>query len=296
MRGPQVFAGYWNRPDATADAFVDGWFRTGDVAVREPDGYRLLGRSSVDILKTGGEKVSALEIEEVYRTHPDVVDCAVVGIPDDEWGDRVCAAVVVRTGVRRRRRPHCASGARTAWRRPRSRASSRSSTTSPATPSARSSNPTSSPSSGRLESHRSAGAPDAGARNTPMAPWNTRMDVHRDPLRGRRAGGCHHARPTGAAQRLHRHDARRAARGVRPGRCRRRRARRHRHRRRPGVLRRRRPERRRRDVRPRSPRRPGRRQGARPGTAAASSRCASSRAPSRSSRRSTGRRSGSASR
>ena len=99
VRGPQVFDGYWGRPDATAEAFVDGWFRTGDVAVRDPDGYRLLGRSSVDILKTGGEKVSALEIEEVYRTHPDVVDCAVVGIPDDEWGERVCAAVVTRAEV-----------------------------------------------------------------------------------------------------------------------------------------------------------------------------------------------------
>ncbi len=62
-------------------------------------GYRLLGRASVDILKSGGEKVSALEIEEVYRTHPDVIDCAVVGIPDDEWGERVCAAVVARDGA-----------------------------------------------------------------------------------------------------------------------------------------------------------------------------------------------------
>jgi malonyl-CoA/methylmalonyl-CoA synthetase len=99
VRGPQVFAGYWDRPEATAKAFVGGWFRTGDVAVREPDGYRLLGRSSVDILKTGGEKVSALEIEEVYRTHPGIADCAVVGVPDDEWGERVCAAVVVAAGA-----------------------------------------------------------------------------------------------------------------------------------------------------------------------------------------------------
>ena len=103
MRGPQVFAGYWERPDATAEAFVDGWFRTGDVAVHEPGGYRLLGRSSVDIIKTGGEKVSALEIEEVYRTHPDIADCAVVGVPDDEWGQRVAAAVVAAPGGRRRR-------------------------------------------------------------------------------------------------------------------------------------------------------------------------------------------------
>jgi malonyl-CoA/methylmalonyl-CoA synthetase len=93
VRGPQVFVEYWRRPAETSAAFVNGWFRTGDVAVHEPEGYRLLGRSSVDIIKTGGEKVSALEIEEVYRGHPGVVDCAVVGVTDPEWGERVCAAV-----------------------------------------------------------------------------------------------------------------------------------------------------------------------------------------------------------
>jgi malonyl-CoA/methylmalonyl-CoA synthetase len=95
VRGPQVFVEYWQHPEETAAAFSDGWFRTGDVAVHEPDGYRLLGRSSVDILKTGGEKVSALEIEETLRTHPAVRDCAVVGIPDAEWGERVCCAVML---------------------------------------------------------------------------------------------------------------------------------------------------------------------------------------------------------
>jgi malonyl-CoA/methylmalonyl-CoA synthetase len=89
-----MFLEYWQRPSETAEALVDGWFQTGDVAVHEPDGYRLMGRSSVDIIKTGGEKVSALEIEELYRTHPALIDCAVVGVPDDDWGERVCAAVV----------------------------------------------------------------------------------------------------------------------------------------------------------------------------------------------------------
>ena len=96
VRGAQVFREYWGRPDATGEAFDNGWFKTGDVAVCEPDGYRLLGRSSVDIIKTGGEKVSALEIEETYREHPGIVDCAVVGVPDEEWGERVCAAIVAR--------------------------------------------------------------------------------------------------------------------------------------------------------------------------------------------------------
>jgi len=71
VRGTQVFNRYLNRPDATVESFVDGWFRTGDVAQQTPDGYRLLGRASVDIIKSGGEKVSALEIEEVFRTHLD---------------------------------------------------------------------------------------------------------------------------------------------------------------------------------------------------------------------------------
>lgn len=94
VRGPSVFREYWNRPEATADAFRDGWFQTGDVAELNNGYYRILGRSSVDILKTGGYKVSALEIEEVLRRHPAVRECAVVGVPDEEWGDVVCAAVV----------------------------------------------------------------------------------------------------------------------------------------------------------------------------------------------------------
>ena len=94
VRGTQVFDRYLNRPDATAESFVDGWFRTGDVAQSTPDGYRLLGRASVDIIKSGGEKVSALEIEEVFRTHPAIADCAVVGLPDEEWGERVAMAWV----------------------------------------------------------------------------------------------------------------------------------------------------------------------------------------------------------
>jgi malonyl-CoA/methylmalonyl-CoA synthetase len=93
VRGPTVFTEYWQRPAETAAAFRDGWFRTGDVAVVEDGAYRLLGRSSIDILKTGGFKVSALEIEDALRQHPGVLDCAVVGVDDEEWGQRVCAAV-----------------------------------------------------------------------------------------------------------------------------------------------------------------------------------------------------------
>lgn len=95
LRGPGVFRSYWRRPEATSQAFVDGWFRTGDVAERDDEGViRILGRTSVDIIKSGGYKLSALEIEEALRQHPAIADLAVVGLPDETWGERVVAAVV----------------------------------------------------------------------------------------------------------------------------------------------------------------------------------------------------------
>ena len=98
VRGANVFAEYWGKPEATREAFRDGWFRTGDTAVVENGVYRILGRTNIDILKTGGHKVSALEIEETLREHPAVLECAVVGVPDDEWGERVAAALVIKNG------------------------------------------------------------------------------------------------------------------------------------------------------------------------------------------------------
>jgi malonyl-CoA/methylmalonyl-CoA synthetase len=98
VRGPAVFAEYWAKPEATRDAFRNGWFITGDTAVVENGIYRILGRTNIDILKTGGHKVSALEIEEALRQHPAVAECSVVGIPDAEWGERVAAALVLKDG------------------------------------------------------------------------------------------------------------------------------------------------------------------------------------------------------
>lgn len=99
VRGPMVFSEYWQRPEETAEAFKDGWFRTGDHAILENGYYRILGRNSVDILKSGGYKISAIEIEEALRSHPAIRDCAVVGLPDEEWGERVAAAVVTEPGA-----------------------------------------------------------------------------------------------------------------------------------------------------------------------------------------------------
>ncbi|GAA4469057.1 acyl-CoA synthetase [Nibrella saemangeumensis] len=97
IKGANVFLEYWNRPDATQKAFSeDGWFRTGDIAVVEDGYYRILGRDSIDIIKSGGYKISALEIEEVLRTHPAISDCSVVGIPNDEWGELVSAVLILK--------------------------------------------------------------------------------------------------------------------------------------------------------------------------------------------------------
>jgi malonyl-CoA/methylmalonyl-CoA synthetase len=98
LKGAGVFSEYWKQPESTRASFSDGWFRTGDIAVVENGAYRLLGRSSVDIIKSGGDKISALEIEEALRAHPGIGECAVVGVDDPEWGQRLCAAVELRPG------------------------------------------------------------------------------------------------------------------------------------------------------------------------------------------------------
>jgi malonyl-CoA/methylmalonyl-CoA synthetase len=95
VKGPSVFKAYWKKEEATQKAFtIDGWFMTGDIAVVEKGYFRILGRDSVDIIKSGGYKISALEIEEVLRKHPEINDCGVVGIPDEEWGELVAAAII----------------------------------------------------------------------------------------------------------------------------------------------------------------------------------------------------------
>ena len=100
VRSPSVFAGYLNRPDATAAVLdEEGWFYTGDLATRAKDGsIRILGRRSTDLIKTGGYRVGAGEIEACVLGHPAVAEVAVVGAPDDDLGQRIVAFVVVRPG------------------------------------------------------------------------------------------------------------------------------------------------------------------------------------------------------
>ncbi len=96
VKGANVFKEYWNKPEATDATFTnDGWFKTGDIALINEGYYKIIGRSSIDIIKSGGYKLSALEIEEVLRSYPGISDCGVVGIPDEEWGELVAAALII---------------------------------------------------------------------------------------------------------------------------------------------------------------------------------------------------------
>ena len=99
VRGPNLFLGYLNRPDATEAAFHNGWFLTGDLATRSADGYvRIVGRRATDLIKTGGFKVGAGEVEAALLEHPAVAEAAVTGEPDDDLGERIVAWVVTRPG------------------------------------------------------------------------------------------------------------------------------------------------------------------------------------------------------
>jgi malonyl-CoA/methylmalonyl-CoA synthetase len=100
VRGPNLFLEYLNRPDATAEAMRDGWFVTGDMATRTAEGYiRIVGRRATDLIKSGGYKIGAGEIEGSLREHPAVEDAAVTGAADEDLGERVVAWIVLRDGA-----------------------------------------------------------------------------------------------------------------------------------------------------------------------------------------------------
>lgn len=99
VRGPTVMDGYYRDPEATAEAFAGGWFHTGDLAVVHPDGYVQIVERKKDIIISGGENVSSVEVEGVLYQHPAVLEAAVVGIPDPRWGEVPKAYVVLRPGA-----------------------------------------------------------------------------------------------------------------------------------------------------------------------------------------------------
>ncbi|MDI3404076.1 acyl-CoA synthetase [Streptomyces cavernicola] len=99
VRGPDVVPGYYNAPALTAESFRDGWFHTGDLARRRSDGYVFIVDRKKDMIISGGFNIYAVEVESVLHQHPDVYEAAVVGVPDEQWGEAVKAVVVPRAGA-----------------------------------------------------------------------------------------------------------------------------------------------------------------------------------------------------
>ncbi|MGV9452062.1 o-succinylbenzoate--CoA ligase [Streptomyces sp. NPDC003635] len=99
VRGPHVMSGYWGLPEETAASFADGWFRSGDAARTDEDGYVFVVDRIKDMIISGGENIYPAEIEDLLLAHPDIVECAVIGVPDDKWGEVPRAVVVLREGA-----------------------------------------------------------------------------------------------------------------------------------------------------------------------------------------------------
>jgi long-chain acyl-CoA synthetase len=99
VRGETVMAGYWNRPDATAEAIRDGWLYTGDVGYLDEDGYLYLVDRAKDLIIRGGQNIYPRDVEEVLQQHPAVAEAAVIGLPDSKYGEEVAACVVAREGT-----------------------------------------------------------------------------------------------------------------------------------------------------------------------------------------------------
>ena len=98
-RGNTVFEGYWEQPEATAEAMQDGWFRTGDGGELDDEAYLTISDRKKDVIISGGENVSSIEVEDALYQHAAVAEVAVIGIPDDTWGEAVTALVVLRPGM-----------------------------------------------------------------------------------------------------------------------------------------------------------------------------------------------------
>jgi acyl-CoA synthetase (AMP-forming)/AMP-acid ligase II len=99
VRGPNVMKGYWNRPEATAEAIRNGWFHTGDIATRDADGFYYIVDRKKDMIISGGENVYPAEVEDCLYGHPDVAEAGVIGMPDERWGEAVLAIVVLKPGA-----------------------------------------------------------------------------------------------------------------------------------------------------------------------------------------------------
>ena len=142
IQGPNIMKGYWNRPEATAEAFVDGWFHSGDLARVDDEGFVYIVDRAKDMLIRGGENVYCAEVEAAMYEHPAVADAAVIGVPHEVLGEEVGAVVCLRPGRDAAPRTACGRSCANGSRRSRCRhtcGSARAS--SPATRAARSSRP-----------------------------------------------------------------------------------------------------------------------------------------------------------
>ncbi len=99
VRGPNVMKGYWNRPEATAEVLIDGWFHTGDVGIRDSDGYFFIVDRKKDMIISGGENVYPAEVEDALYKHPGIKEVAVIGVDHPRWGETVRALVVPKDGI-----------------------------------------------------------------------------------------------------------------------------------------------------------------------------------------------------
>ena len=123
LRSPYLMDGYFEQPDATKEALRDGWYHTGDLGVVDDEGYLSIVGRAREVLRTGGETVAPGEVEAALADHPSIAEVAVVGVPDAEWGEVVCAVVVLRHGSTAvldldTLRAHC-EGKLAAFKRPR---------------------------------------------------------------------------------------------------------------------------------------------------------------------------------
>jgi long-chain acyl-CoA synthetase len=98
IRAPGITKGYWRQPEATAAAIQNGWYRTGDIARRDADGLYYIVDRAKDMIVSGGENIYSAEVESVLSVHPAVAAVAVIGVPDDRWGEAVKALVIRRAG------------------------------------------------------------------------------------------------------------------------------------------------------------------------------------------------------
>ncbi len=185
-RSNVVIEGYWEQPEATAEAIDDGWFHTGDGGTIDDDGYLTISDRKKDVIISGGENVSSIEVEDALFSHPAVAEVAVIGVPDEKWGETVKALVVLAPGRQRQRAASSSTTAGSGSPTTSARPASSSATSWPAPPPASCRSSSCGPRTGRAATARSTDRTKrpndkqgrlGGQRGRPLSGWLGR--VHR---------------------------------------------------------------------------------------------------------------------